>query len=320
MNDERFRRNLAYLSDYDWSFDLQVFAKQMRDAAALAHDYPRTTFVLQHAGMLEDLSEEGRARWRDGMALPGAEVTSFPRCRGSALSFMRNDKDHIAAIYRDTVALFGASRCLFGSNFPIEKLWTTYAGAHRPPTRRRRAIQLGRTARHFLETPRPASIASPRKRPINRPPYPGRNHVALRTPPLLEKFHAMRRSAASRSSAAARAPAFRPNARKRAASTSSSSIIPAATAWRGAARSPGFLAYGNANDIVLEMAREVLPVVKHTPVLAGVNGTDPFCIFDPFLDHLKALGFSGVQNFPDRRPVRRHHARQSRRDRHGLWA
>jgi predicted TIM-barrel enzyme len=60
----------------------------------------------------------------------------------------------------------------------------------------------------------------------------------------------------------------------------------------------GLLAYGNANEIVVEMAREVLPVVKHTPVLAGVNGTDPFCLFDPFLDQLKSLGFAGVQNFP----------------------
>jgi predicted TIM-barrel enzyme len=60
----------------------------------------------------------------------------------------------------------------------------------------------------------------------------------------------------------------------------------------------GVLAYGNANQIVLEMAQEVLPVVQHTPVLAGVNGTDPFCIFDAFLDQLAALGFSGVQNFP----------------------
>jgi predicted TIM-barrel enzyme len=60
----------------------------------------------------------------------------------------------------------------------------------------------------------------------------------------------------------------------------------------------GLLAYGNANEIVLEMAREVLPVVTHTPVLAGVNGTDPFCLMEPFLDQLKSLGFSGVQNFP----------------------
>ncbi len=60
----------------------------------------------------------------------------------------------------------------------------------------------------------------------------------------------------------------------------------------------GLLAYGNANEIVVEMAHEVLPVVRHTPVLAGVNGTDPFLLVDPFLQHLGELGFSGVQNFP----------------------
>ena len=60
----------------------------------------------------------------------------------------------------------------------------------------------------------------------------------------------------------------------------------------------GLLAYGDANAIVVEMAREVLPVVKRTPVLAGVNGTDPFREMDLFLNDIRALGFSGVQNFP----------------------
>lgn len=60
----------------------------------------------------------------------------------------------------------------------------------------------------------------------------------------------------------------------------------------------GLMAYGNANDIVMDMAREILPVVKHTPVLAGVNGTDPFCIFPHFLRQVKDVGFAGVQNFP----------------------
>src|SRR6476620_6007193 len=60
----------------------------------------------------------------------------------------------------------------------------------------------------------------------------------------------------------------------------------------------GLLAYGNANEIVLEMAREVLPVVQRTPVLAGVNGTDPFLLVDPYLKTLGDLGFSGIQNFP----------------------
>ena len=60
----------------------------------------------------------------------------------------------------------------------------------------------------------------------------------------------------------------------------------------------GLMAYGNANEIVLDMAKEVLPVVKHTPVLAGVNGTDPFLLTDHFLTTLGQLGFSGIQNFP----------------------
>ncbi|MFN9346320.1 MAG: phosphoenolpyruvate hydrolase family protein [Planctomycetota bacterium] len=60
----------------------------------------------------------------------------------------------------------------------------------------------------------------------------------------------------------------------------------------------GLLAYGNANEIVKQMAYEVLTAVTHTPVLAGVNGTDPFMIRDLFLRELKELGFAGVQNFP----------------------
>ncbi len=60
----------------------------------------------------------------------------------------------------------------------------------------------------------------------------------------------------------------------------------------------GLMPYGDANAIVLEMAGEVLPVVKSTPVLAGVCATDPFRIMDMFLDELKRVGFSGVQNFP----------------------
>ncbi|QQY14443.1 phosphoenolpyruvate hydrolase family protein [Cutibacterium avidum] len=60
----------------------------------------------------------------------------------------------------------------------------------------------------------------------------------------------------------------------------------------------GLLAYGDANEIVMEMAREVLPVVKQTPVLAGVNGTDPFRAMPRFLAQIKEAGFAGVQNFP----------------------
>lgn len=60
----------------------------------------------------------------------------------------------------------------------------------------------------------------------------------------------------------------------------------------------GFLAYGNANEIVMDMAREVIPIVQRVPVLAGVNGTDPFCNFDHFLKRIRDIGFAGIQNFP----------------------
>ena len=60
----------------------------------------------------------------------------------------------------------------------------------------------------------------------------------------------------------------------------------------------GLFAYGDANSVMMEMAGEVLPIVKHTPVLAGVNGTDPFRLMPQFLKQVKETGFSGVQNFP----------------------
>ena len=80
----------------------------------------------------------------------------------------------------------------------------------------------------------------------------------------------------------------------------------------------GMLAFGNANDIVMEMAREVLPVVTSTPVIAGVNGTDPFCNFDEFLDRIRAVGFAGVQNFPTVGLIDGTVPAEPRGDRHGL--
>lgn len=60
----------------------------------------------------------------------------------------------------------------------------------------------------------------------------------------------------------------------------------------------GLMPYGNANDVVIEMASEVLPIVKHTPVIAGVCASDPFRDIPRFLQQIKDLGFAGVQNFP----------------------
>ncbi len=126
--------NIGRLAGYGFSFDLQVFAPQMAGAAELAAACPEVTFVLQHAGMLEDLSAEGIAHWRDGMAALAARPNIVSKLSGLGTFQRRNDPAQIAFVVADTLALFGAERCLFGSNFPIEKLWTTYPeliGAHR---------------------------------------------------------------------------------------------------------------------------------------------------------------------------------------------
>ncbi len=118
--------NVGRLADYGLAFELQVFAPQMAAAAALADACPEVTFVLQHAGMLEDLSGEGRAAWRDGMARLAACANVASKLSGLGTFSHRNDSEHIGWIVDQTLALFGPERCLFGSNFPIEKLWTGY--------------------------------------------------------------------------------------------------------------------------------------------------------------------------------------------------
>lgn len=124
--DEKVQRNVAALADYGWSFDLQVFAPQMADAARLAAACPKVTFILQHAGMLEDLSEKGRAEWRNGMTLLAKQPNIVSKTSALGTFIHRNDPAHIEATVRETVAIFGADRTLFGSNFPIEKIWTSY--------------------------------------------------------------------------------------------------------------------------------------------------------------------------------------------------
>jgi predicted TIM-barrel fold metal-dependent hydrolase len=124
--DARIRANVARLSDYGFSFDLQVFSGQMEGAAALAENCPAVTFILQHAGMLEDLSPAGREAWRAGMLRLAACSNVVCKLSGLGTFIHRNDPAHIAGIVEEAVAMFGSSRCLFGSNFPIEKLWTSF--------------------------------------------------------------------------------------------------------------------------------------------------------------------------------------------------
>jgi predicted TIM-barrel fold metal-dependent hydrolase len=149
--DKRVTANVARLAAYSWSFDLQVFASQMAGAAELAAACPDVTFVLQHAGMLEDLSEEGVAAWRAGMRQLAARENVVSKLSGLGTFLRANDPEHVGFVVRETLGLFGPERCLFGSNFPIEKLWTDYGAliaAHRAAVpEAARAEVFGETAR-----------------------------------------------------------------------------------------------------------------------------------------------------------------------------
>ena len=98
----------------------------MKSASDFAAACPDVTFVLQHAGMLEDLSEAGRALWEDGMKRLADRPNVVCKLSGLGTFIHGNDADHIEEVTVQAVAWFGADRCLFGSNFPIEKLWCRY--------------------------------------------------------------------------------------------------------------------------------------------------------------------------------------------------
>jgi predicted TIM-barrel fold metal-dependent hydrolase len=120
------QKNVAHLAEYGWSFDLQVFDQQMPGARELADSAPDVTFILQHAGMLEDTSDEGRQRWLANLRVLAEAPNVVTKLSAFGTFIHRNDPSHIARMITDAVSVFGAERCLFGSNFPIEKIWTDY--------------------------------------------------------------------------------------------------------------------------------------------------------------------------------------------------
>jgi predicted TIM-barrel fold metal-dependent hydrolase len=127
MNDKDWRRGLAELADHGLLFELQIFASQMIDGALLARAFPDIVFVLEHAGMLEDTSPGGLKLWRDGMAALAQCPNVNVKLSGLGTFVHACRADVMGPIVKETVALFGAERCFYGSNFPIEKLWTDYA-------------------------------------------------------------------------------------------------------------------------------------------------------------------------------------------------
>ncbi|GAA4452493.1 amidohydrolase family protein [Phytohabitans houttuyneae] len=124
MNDPTFRRNIAALADLGWLFELQVFAGQMADAAAFVAAFPTTTFVLVHAGM-PDSDEPSRVdEWTRGMRRLAGEPNVVVKLTGQGTFVHRVDQPLIDRVTATCLSLFGPERCMWGSNFPVEKIWT----------------------------------------------------------------------------------------------------------------------------------------------------------------------------------------------------
>ncbi|MEM9735654.1 MAG: amidohydrolase family protein [Pseudomonadota bacterium] len=127
LTNPRLAEGIDALADYGWSFDLQVFPDQMADAAALAKSCPGVTFILQHAGMPEDTSKTGWAAWRKGMKALAKNDNVVTKLSAFGTFIHRNDPGFIAQVIAETLKIFAPDRAMFGSNFPIEKIWTNYA-------------------------------------------------------------------------------------------------------------------------------------------------------------------------------------------------
>lgn len=126
FNDPIWRRGMDAVARRGLSFDLQIFPSQMKAAAAFARHYPGTPLILNHAGMPEDRSPEGWALWKAGMA----ELAKTPNVlvKFSGLNTFEHacSVDTMRPIITESLELFGPKRCMYGSNFPIEKIWTSY--------------------------------------------------------------------------------------------------------------------------------------------------------------------------------------------------
>ena len=123
----KLQKNVARLADYNWTFDLQVFEGQMKGAAELAEQRAQSHLhppACRHAGR-PCRTPDGRDGAKECSSLPPVQTYSKLSALGTFIH--RNDPGHIAAVVKETIGIFGAERCLFGSNFPVEKLWTQYA-------------------------------------------------------------------------------------------------------------------------------------------------------------------------------------------------
>ncbi len=136
------RANVRRLKDYGLSFDLQLFPGQMKDGLQLVGENPETSFVLTHCGMLTADDAATVEAWKTGLRMLASAPNLYAKLSGLGTFVHRNDPALIALIYDAAIDILGSDRLMFGSNFPIEKLWTSHAdltAAHRAAVAKRGA-------------------------------------------------------------------------------------------------------------------------------------------------------------------------------------
>lgn len=132
--DPNVRANVARLKDYALSFDLQLFPSQMSAGLQLVGENPEISFILTHTGMLTDSEPATVIAWEQGLRSLAEAPNLYAKLSGLGTFVQRNDPELIAFIYDRAMSILGSERLMFGSNFPIEKLWTDYSDlirAHR---------------------------------------------------------------------------------------------------------------------------------------------------------------------------------------------
>lgn len=126
LNDDRWRANIALLKKYNLSFDLQLFPSQMPDAATLIAEHPDVQFILLHQGLPMDQSPQGIANWRKGLELLAPYPNIAVKISGFGMFDHHWTVDGIRPLVLTTLNIFGVERAMFGSNFPVDGMWSTF--------------------------------------------------------------------------------------------------------------------------------------------------------------------------------------------------
>jgi predicted TIM-barrel fold metal-dependent hydrolase len=127
MSSDDWRRGFALLADMGHSFDLQLWPRQMHEAAALATDYPDSRIAVNHTGFPIDRDEDGMRLWREGMRALAERPNVHVKISGLGMLDHAWTVETIRPLVLQTIDIFGTDRCMFASNFPVDKLYSSYA-------------------------------------------------------------------------------------------------------------------------------------------------------------------------------------------------